>query len=87
MSRLRRNIKLPERVIQYLQMFANEEATIEACIGKYGDEKAFDIGELQEGQYESAMWVAEKLVELCNIKGNVDKQYLQDEDNYFSEEE
>lgn len=87
MSRPKRNIRLPEVVIKYLQMFADEQETISACVEKYGEEKAFDIGELQEGQYESAMWVAEKLVELCKIKGNVDKQYLQDEDDYFSEEE
>lgn len=87
MSRLRRNIKLPEVVIKYLQMFADEQETISACVEKYGEEKAFDIGELQEGQYESAMWVAEKLVELCNIKGVIDERYLQEEDDYFSEEE
>lgn len=86
MARIKRNVKLPEVVIKYLQMFADEQVTISACVEKYGEEKAFDIGELQEGQYESALWVAEKLVELCNIKGNVDKQYLQEEDNYFSEE-
>ena len=86
MARIKRNIKLPEVVIKYLQMFADEQATISVCVEKYGEEKAFDIGELQEGQYESAMWVAEKLVELCNIQGKVDKQYLQEEHNYFSEE-
>ena len=86
MARIKRNVKLPEVVIKYLQMFADEQVTISACVEKYGEEKAFDIGELQEGQYESALWVAEKLVELCNIQGNVDKQYLQEEDNYFSEE-
>ena len=86
MARIKRNVKLPEIVIRYLQMFADEQETISACVEKYGEEKAFDIGELQEGQYESAMWIAEKLVELCNIQGNVDKRYLQEEDNYFSEE-
>lgn len=86
MPRIKRNVKLPEVVIKYLQMFANEQETISACVEKYGEEKAFAIGELQEGQYESAMWVAEKLVELCNIQGNVDKQYLQEEDNYFLED-
>lgn len=83
MARIKRNVKLSEVVIKYLQMFADEQATISACVEKYG-EPALDIGELQEGQHESAMWVAEKLVELCNIQGNVDEQYL--EDNYFSEE-
>jgi hypothetical protein len=68
-------------------MFANETETISAVVERYGEEKLFDIGELQEGQYESAIWIAEKLVELCKIKGNVDKQYLQDEDDYFSEED
>lgn len=86
MARIKRNVKLPEVVIKYLQMFADEQATISACVEKYGEEKSFDIGELQEGQYESAMWIAEKLVELCNIQGNVDKQYLQEEENYFSED-
>ena len=87
MSRPKRNIRIPDKVMQYLQMFANETETISAVVEKYGEEKTFDIGELQEGQYESAMWIAEKLVELCKIKGKVDKQYLQDEDEYFSEEE
>ena len=86
MARIKRNVKLPEIVIRYLQMFADEQETISACVEKYGEEKALDIGEVQEGQYESAMWIAEKLVELCNIQGNVDKRYLQEEDNYFSEE-
>ena len=86
MARIKRNIKLLEVVIRYLQIFADEQATISACVEKYGEEKTFDIGELQEGQYECAMWVAEKLVELCNIHGTVDKQYLQEEDNYFSGE-
>lgn len=85
MARIRRNIKLSEIIIRYLQAFADKQATISACVEKYGEEKAFDIGELQEGQYESAVWVTEKLVELCNIQGNADKQYLQEEDNYFSE--
>ena len=87
MSRLKRNIRIPDKVMQYLQMFANEAETISAVVERYGEEKLFDIGELQEGQCESAIWIAEKLVELCKIKGNVDKQYLQDEDDYFSEEE
>ena len=86
MSRPKRNIRISDKVMQYLQMFANEQATIEACTDKYGEEKAFDIGELQEGQYESAMWIAEKLVEFCNIKGIVDKKYLQEEDDFFSED-
>ena len=47
---------------------------------------SINFNKLQEGQYESAVWVTEKLVELCNIQGNIDEQYLQEEDNYFSEE-
>ena len=42
MARIRRNIKLSEIIIRYLQVFAD-------------------------------------------IQGNADKQYLQEEDNYFSE--
>jgi hypothetical protein len=87
MSRPKRNIRIPDKVMQYLQMFANEAETISAVVERYGEEKLFDIGELQEGQYESAMWIAEKLIELCNIKGIVDKKYLQEEDDYFLKEE
>ena len=85
-KRIKRNVKLPDVVIQYLQWYANSIATIGKITENEELEQYFDLGEFQESSFSCAESIAEKLCELCNIEGVADKQVVQAELEYAQEQ-
>lgn len=86
-KRIKRNVKLPDNIITYLQWYANNTETIKKIMENEELEQYFDLGEFQESSFSCAESIASKLCELCNIKGTVDKQIVQAELEYAKEQQ
>lgn len=79
MSRKRINVRIEGAVRDYLQSFANNDATIQQVYDLYQEP---ECGELQESQYWFACSVCRLLCKELSIKGVPDQEYLETEKEY-----
>ena len=83
MPRIKRNIKLPDRVLNWLQAYANGTVTVSKICENPEYDRFLDVGEYQESNYETAEWIAQELCKLCNIEGKVDRRLVEIEKEYM----
>ena len=82
MPRIKRNIKISDRLLRYLQSYANTSATIEKILNCAELEGQVDVGEYTEDSYEFAEWIAQELIRECRITGIVDEGIIAMEREY-----
>lgn len=80
MGRLKQNIKISDNVRKALQNYANINSDIQE-INEMTDYP--ELAELLESQNCDANIVCEFLCKELNIIGNIDKQFLQSEEEYY----
>lgn len=82
MGRPRIKIRIPQNVKTYLQMYAN----INENISKLNEMTGYpEIAELLESQNCTANIVCDFLCKELNIVVHVDKQFLQNEEEYYED--
>ena len=83
MPRIKRNIKIPDKVLNWLVSYANRSATIGEIVNNAEIDRYIDIGEYEESNYETAEWIAEEICKICGIKGVPDKKIVEIEKEYM----
>ncbi len=80
MGRLKQNIKIPDNIRKTLQSYVN----INANIGKIYEMTDYpELAELLESQNCDANIVCDFLCKELNIIGHIDRQLLQNEEQYY----